>query len=58
MMNIVRSISNGLSYLSDTVFRAFVFNPDHYPNVGVQPFSGDPYSEWVSDYSIHSKFSK
>jgi hypothetical protein len=57
-MNIVRSINNGLSYLSETVFRAFIFSPNQSPNVGVQPFSGDPYSEWVSDYSTHSKLSE
>ncbi|HEY9640969.1 MAG TPA: isochorismate synthase [Coleofasciculaceae cyanobacterium] len=57
-MNIVRSINNALSYVSETVFRAFIYSPDQYPNVGVQPFSGDPYSEWVADYSMHSQPSK
>lgn len=47
-MNILKVINDAMRYLSDGATALFSPNRDEYPNIGVQPFSGDPYSEWVS----------
>lgn len=47
-MNILKSISSALQYLSEAGTGLFTPNHDHYPNIGVQPFSGYPYSERIS----------
>lgn len=47
-MNIFRIIGDVIAYLSEGAARLFSPSHDEYPNIGVQPFSGDPYSEWVS----------
>lgn len=49
----IQSINNALSYLSEGAFRLFSRNQDQYPNIGVQPFSGDPFSEWVEMNGDH-----
>jgi hypothetical protein len=43
-MNIVQSVRNTLSYLTEAAFRLFHLNNDEYPNTGVQPYSGEPHS--------------
>ncbi|MCU0523686.1 MAG: hypothetical protein MUF72_02555 [Elainella sp. Prado103] len=48
-MNILRMVGDAIRYLSDGATALFSPNRDEYPNIGVQPFSGDPYSQWVSD---------
>lgn len=50
-MNIFSFFSNTLKYLSEGVSRLFSPSDDQYPKTGVQPFDGEPYSEWV-DLSI------
>lgn len=47
-MSIFKVISAALYYLSEGATALFTPNHDQYPNIGVQPFSGDPYSEWIS----------
>lgn len=47
-MNIFRVLKNSIQYLSEAATAPFKPNRDEYPNIGVQPFSGEPYSEWVS----------
>ena len=44
-MNIVQSVQNALSYLTEAAFRLFRPADDEYPNTGVQPYSGDPQSK-------------
>lgn len=47
-MNIFKVLREAIYYLSEGATGLFSPNRDEYPNIGVQPFSGDPYSEWVS----------
>lgn len=44
-MNIFRSFGDVLRYLAEGV--ACFFGEDHYPEIGVQPFTGDCFSKWV-----------
>ena len=44
-MNISKIFSAISQYISDAVARIFGPNDDEYPEVGVQPFEGDPYKE-------------
>ncbi|HEY9695797.1 MAG TPA: hypothetical protein V6D10_00785 [Trichocoleus sp.] len=53
-MNIFQSFGNAVRYLAEGISQ--FFGKNHYPEVGVQPFDGEPYSEWVSvDRSRSSK---
>lgn len=54
-MNIFRVFREAIHYLSEGATRLFSPNGDEYPNVGVQPFTGDPYSEWVSTSERQTK---
>lgn len=54
-MNIFTVLSNALRYLSEGATGLFSPNHDEYPNIGVQPFNGDPYSEWVSTSDRRTK---
>lgn len=47
-MNIIKAIGNTLRYLSEGAMRLFSPSHDKYPETGVQPFSGESYSKWVS----------
>ncbi|MEM9908562.1 MAG: hypothetical protein AAF921_26480 [Cyanobacteria bacterium P01_D01_bin.44] len=38
-------LNNILNYLSEAVSRIFGPDDDAYPNTGVQPYEGDPYSD-------------
>ncbi len=42
-MNIFQSFGNAIQYLAEGVAR--FFDKNDYPEIGVQPFSGDYYSE-------------
>lgn len=46
-MNILKRLNDVILYLSEGV--AILFSPSHddYPNIGLQPYDGDPYSEWL-----------
>jgi hypothetical protein len=46
-MNIVKMTTDALQYLSEGVARLFSPRDDQYPAIGVQPFDGEPFSEWV-----------
>jgi hypothetical protein len=40
--------ANVISYLYEGALTVFSPSHDEYPTTGVQPFTGEPYSEWVS----------
>lgn len=46
-MNVLNAIGDALQYLSDGVGHVFSLNHDDYPLIGVQPFDGEPLSQWV-----------
>jgi len=46
-MDMMKRVSKLVHYLSEGVGRIFSPRDDEYPEVGVQPFEGDPYSRWV-----------
>ncbi|MCX7594348.1 MAG: hypothetical protein N2235_11400 [Fischerella sp.] len=49
----MRAISNLIAritqYISEAAVRIFGPNDDAYPNIGVQPFTGDPYKEGTAN---------
>jgi hypothetical protein len=47
-MNILKVLNNAIYYLSEGAASLFSPSRDDYPRIGVQPYDGDPYSEWVS----------
>jgi hypothetical protein len=46
-MNIFKMTADAVQYLSEGVARLFSPQDDQYPNIGVQPFEGEPLSEWI-----------
>ncbi|MBF2088643.1 MAG: isochorismate synthase [Synechococcales cyanobacterium K44_A2020_017] len=46
-MNILKLTQNALQYISEGAARLFSPRDDQYPDIGVQPFEGEPLSEWV-----------
>ncbi|NES97112.1 MAG: isochorismate synthase [Desertifilum sp. SIO1I2] len=46
-MNIAKSFSEFVQYLLEAATRTFQPNEEEYPEIGVQPYSGDGASEWV-----------
>jgi hypothetical protein len=46
-MKIFDLMVDAIQYVSEGVSRIFSPGDDHYPETGVQPFEGDPFSEWV-----------
>lgn len=50
-MSVSRIFDDVIQYISEGVARIFSPADDEYPNVGVQPFDGDPYSEWTDSSS-------
>lgn len=48
-MNISKSLSQIMQYLSEAIARIFAPSDDMYPVVGVQPFEGEPYkkTQWA-----------
>lgn len=53
-MNILKLTQNALQYLSEGAARLFSPGDDQYPDIGVQPFEGEPLSEWVDLSNIKS----
>ncbi|WRH65991.1 MAG: hypothetical protein RSE13_20155 [Planktothrix sp. GU0601_MAG3] len=41
-MNILRSLEEMMTYLTEAAGRMFIVSDDTYPSVGVQPFEGNP----------------
>ncbi|MBD2461238.1 isochorismate synthase [Oscillatoria sp. FACHB-1407] len=46
-MKVFEMIRDAVHYLSEGATRIFKPSDDHYPETGVQPFEGEPYSQWV-----------
>jgi hypothetical protein len=53
-MKIFDFAMNAIQYISEGVSRIFSPRDDHYPETGVQPFDGEPFSEWV-DLKVTTK---
>ncbi|AFZ10174.1 hypothetical protein Osc7112_5980 [Oscillatoria nigro-viridis PCC 7112] len=41
-MNLSKSLTNAMRYVSEAAVRIFSPSDDNYPNSGVQPFEGKP----------------
>ncbi|MBW4585960.1 hypothetical protein G7B40_004385 [Aetokthonos hydrillicola Thurmond2011] len=48
-MAISRMLARMTQYISEAVMRIFGPNDDAYPNIGVQPFTGEPYRGRTAD---------
>lgn len=46
-MNILKSVGNAFHYVVEAASRVLSPSHDEYPEIGVQPFNGEPYSKWV-----------
>jgi len=46
-MNVITAMLEGVQFISEGVTRVFRPNDDQYPETGVQPFEGEPFSKWV-----------
>lgn len=46
-MSMTRLFGASMRYLSEGTNRLFSPTTDDYPLTGVQPFEGEPYSQWV-----------
>ena len=46
-MKIFNIMVDAIQYISEGAARIFSPRDDQYPKTGVQPFDGDPFSEWV-----------
>ena len=44
-MNIDRILSKISKYVTEAFARIFGPNEDEYPNIGIQPFEGEPYKQ-------------
>ena len=51
-MNVFEMIRDAAHYLSEGVSRFFKLSEDRYPETGVQPFDGEPFSQWVELQNI------
>ncbi len=49
MRAISKLIARITQYISEAVMRIFGPNDDEYPNIGVQPFTGEPYKHRTAD---------
>ncbi|MGB7414005.1 MAG: hypothetical protein WA902_07330 [Thermosynechococcaceae cyanobacterium] len=41
---VLRWIKSSLSFIAEAAFELFSPDHDNYPNIGLQPFGGDPYN--------------
>jgi len=48
-MAISKIIARITEYISEAAMRIFGPNDDQYPNIGVQPFTGEPYKKGTAD---------
>lgn len=46
-MKLAATFENIFQYLFEAIGCIFSPSDDLYPAIGVQPFEGDPFSEWV-----------
>lgn len=49
-MKLAYLFNSALTYLMEAAGRIFSPTDDSYPNTGVQPYSGDPWSDWFDLY--------
>ncbi|BFM39672.1 hypothetical protein [Synechocystis sp. LKSZ1] len=49
-MNIHETLQNLVQYFTEAFARIFGPSTDEYPEVGVQPFEGDPYANAADDH--------
>ncbi|MEO0534891.1 MAG: hypothetical protein AAF215_13625 [Cyanobacteria bacterium P01_A01_bin.123] len=52
VMKIAEMLDGVARYLSEGFGRIFSPIDDEYPNIGVQPFDGEPLSEWINANDI------
>mgnify|MGYP005846158169 CR=1 FL=1 len=45
-MNISLAIQNTVQYIVEAATRLFSPSDDQYPDIGIQPYDGDVYSQW------------
>lgn len=38
-----------IQYFTEAIARIFSPNSDKYPNTGIQPFEGEPLSDWIDN---------
>lgn len=50
MMNIHRILQNAVQYFTEAFARVFGPSTDEYPEVGLQPFEGEPLPNGADDY--------
>lgn len=48
-MNITKMVQDLVHYLAEGFARIFGPNDDQYPEIGIQPFEGDPYQAKEAD---------
>ncbi len=48
-MNITKTIQDLVQYVTEAFARIFGPNDDEYPNIGVQPFEGEPNQRTTDD---------
>jgi hypothetical protein len=48
-MNALQRLEAVIKYFSEALVRIFGPNDKDIPSVGVQPFGGEPLSEWVDE---------
>ncbi|MEM6426464.1 MAG: isochorismate synthase [Cyanobacteria bacterium P01_H01_bin.119] len=51
-MKIAQTFNNAAQYLLEAFGRIFSPADDQYPDTGVQPFDGEPLSEWINARDI------
>lgn len=48
-MAISKMLANFTQFVSEAAMRIFTPTNDAYPNIGVQPFTGEPYKQKTAD---------
>jgi hypothetical protein len=48
-MAVTKMLASMTQYISEAFMRIFGPTDDAYPNIGVQPFTGDPYKKGTAD---------
>ena len=54
-MNILNIVRDAIQYVSEAAGRIFRPADDNYPETGVQPYDGEPFSKWVNLPNIQNK---
>lgn len=48
-MSILNAVNRAFRFVSEGLTELFRPTQDQYPDIGVQPFEGEPYSEWTGE---------